>query len=634
MSQIQELLQRYWGHSSFRPQQRELVETILSGKDCIALLPTSAGKSVCFQLPSLVMPGVTLVVTPLVALMKNQVENLRKKRIWAEAIYSGLMPADIDRILDNCVYGEVKLLYVSPERLQSDLFLERFQKMNLNFVAVDEAHCVSDWGYDFRPAYLQIAKLRAFHPKVPFMALTASATALVKEDISKKLQLSNPITFKTSYLRSNIHYVVRLSYDKENQLITMLQKVRGSCIIYVKSRKKTEELAQHLNRHGISAIHYHAGLEMNQRDRQQQEWLQNRVRVMVATNAFGMGIDKPDVSLVVHWELPTNLEAYYQEAGRAGRNGLASYAVALYQPQDLTDLTKSFTDNYPPLQEIQRVYQAIANYLALAEGSGLGESYSVDPFVLSQRYTIPEKTVTAAFQILQHIGLLQLNEAFWEPSKFIFTLDNTQLYDFRLRNQKYDSILKALFQLYGLTAFNQATAISEAKLSTICKIPEQQIKQQLQLLHAAKVLYFTPQPSGTGITFLTPRKDVKQLGMYVKKYDFLKERAKSQLQEIINYIQNDSTCRQKQILSYFNEENLTDCGICDVCLEKKQPPIPLEQYITFVLKNLAHTNFSARELIQGQNQRQQKAIAKAIETLLDQEKISLEPNGKLQLLKT
>jgi ATP-dependent DNA helicase RecQ len=632
MSQIHKILEKFWGHKSFRPQQQEIIESLLANEDSLALLPTSAGKSVCFQIPALVLPGVCIVVTPLIALMKNQVENLRKKRIWAEAIYSGIHPNDVDRILDNCIYGQVKLLYVSPERLKNELFLERFAKMNVNLLAVDEAHCVSDWGYDFRPSYQEIHKLRDFHPKVPMIALTASATAEVTKDIIAKLKLKNPKIFKSSFARTNIHYLVRPTFDKEQQLLSILQKQAGSVIIYVRNRKRSKDLAEWLQREGHSAAYYHAGLDMPTRDQQQQLWLHDKVRIIVATNAFGMGIDKPNVRLVVHWDIPDNLEAYYQEAGRAGRDGLPSYALVLFQPKDVKELRTKFAETYPSMEDVQRCYQAMANALSLAEGSGYEQTYAWNPTDMAQRYSIDEKKLRASSKMLQYMGLIQLNEAFYEPSKMKFVVNNTTLYDYRLRTAKHDVILKSLFQLYGADAFEHQTFITETKISSLAKIPEATVKQQLLELNAAKIIDYTAQNFSPSITYLTPRKDAKIIGKNDKIYHFLKDRAWSKLNDMLDYLQNEITCRQQVIVSYFNESDFADCGICDVCLERKQVKLAIEPFVNFILSNLRHQSFSAKELAHGLSPRQQKALTQAIEQLLENQQIEFNKIGKLALI--
>ncbi|MBA9076464.1 RecQ family ATP-dependent DNA helicase [Rufibacter quisquiliarum] len=570
MADIHQILKQYWGYETFRPGQEEIITSVLKGQDTLAILPTGGGKSVCFQVPALAQEGVCVVVSPLVALMKDQVENLRKRGISAAALHAGQPERERDLILDNCVYGTTKFLYVSPERLQTELFLERVKRMTVNLLAVDEAHCISQWGYDFRPPYLEIAKLRELLPQVPVLALTASATEAVKVDIQEKLQFKEPQVFQQSFARKNLSYSVLPTEDKEGRLREILQKMPGTAIVYVRNRRRTVELADWLKRQGIKAAAYHAGLPFQTRTAAQTDWIQDRVRVIVATNAFGMGIDKPDVRLVVHLDLPDSLEAYYQEAGRAGRDGKYSYATVLLGPEDVSLLIRKTEEAYPPLETLKRVYQALANFYQLATGSGAFQSFDFDLAEFSRTYQLSPVEAHYALKQLEGEGLLQLNEGFYSPSKVSFLLGHNELYEFQILNETLEPLIKGLLRLYGGEMYTGFVKISEAGLAKHLNQPEKAIRQQLQHLHQRKVLVYEPQHDGPQVQFTAPRVEAASLPLDQKRLNQFRERALQKAQAVVGYMQNVQQCRTQQILAYFGEKSTENCRICDYCLAEKK----------------------------------------------------------------
>ncbi len=565
----EQILKQYWGYDAFRHSQKEIVESILQGKDCLALLPTGGGKSVCFQVPALIMEGVCIVISPLIALMEDQVTQLKKRGVRAEAIHSGLKRTEIDILLDNCVYGDVKLLYVSPERLLTEIFIERFKRMKVSFVAIDEAHCISQWGYDFRPSYLKIAAIREGR-KIPFLALTASATAEVKKDIVANLQMKQPSFFQRSFARPNISFAVRHTESKEKKLLEVLQKIPGTAIVYVRSRKSTRDLAQWLIKQKISATFYHAGLDYNDRKKRQTEWQQNKVRVMVATNAFGMGIDKDDVRSVIHVDIPENLEAYYQEAGRAGRDGHKSYAVMIYHESDVAALESKVNQSQPTLEYLKKVYQALSNYYQLAEGAGMNESFDfgIEEFCL--RFGMRPFTVYPALRKLEEAGLIQLNESFYSPSKLHVAVDKVRLYEFQVANVKFDPIVQAILRLYGAELLSSFMVISESQIAKAIKTSETDAVALLHQLDQLKIILYLPVSFKPQLTFITPRQDAARLPI---DNQWLEERRKlvfSKMKAMIGYVTDDHQCRQWTMLDYFDEKNYSTCEACDVCLAKKK----------------------------------------------------------------
>lgn len=541
---------------------------MLQGKDTLALLPTGGGKSICYQIPGLCKDGICLVISPLIALMKDQVQQLVKRNIPAAALFSGLSHQEMERLLDNCTYHQVKFLYISPERLFNEQFLLRLMALPINLIAIDEAHCISQWGYDFRPAYLKIADIRAHFPNTPMLALTATATREVSKDIQEKLHFKNPEIFTASFSRKNLSLVVRTSADKEKECLKILQKLPGSAIIYVRNRKKTQELASLLNTHKISSEFYHAGLNLEERSKKQDLWIQNKIRVMVTTNAFGMGIDKPDVRLVIHWEMPDNPEAYYQEAGRAGRDGLKSYAVLLYQPNDKNNQLKLFALTYPEINVIKKIYQALANFYQLAAGSEISTSFDFDIIHFCNTYKFDYLITYNCISILAREGWLYLTESVYIPASFKVMVDKVQLYDFQLKNPTLEPILKILLRTYQ-GAFQDFVYVHERKLADFLGLSTEKIKQQLQYLSKVQIISYRPQKDKPQLQFLRERVGMRDFYIDRSRYLFLKNRAKLRMETLFRYIETNQ-CRMKSLVQYFGEISASPCGICDDCLSRKE----------------------------------------------------------------
>jgi ATP-dependent DNA helicase RecQ len=565
----EQILKQYWGYDTFRHSQKEIVETILQGKDCLALLPTGGGKSVCFQVPAIMMEGICIVISPLIALMEDQVAHLKKRGVNAVAIHSGLKRSEIDFLLDNCVYGKVKLLYVSPERIQTDIFIERFRRMKVSFVAIDEAHCISQWGYDFRPPYLLIAKIREDR-RIPLLALTASATADVKRDIVAKLEMKSPAFFQRSFARPNISFAIRRTENKDRKLLDVLNKIPGAAIIYVRSRKSTRDLAQWLERQKISSTFYHAGLDYHERKKRQANWQEGRVRVMVATNAFGMGIDKANVRCVVHMDLPENLESYYQEAGRAGRDEKKAYAVVIYHDSDVATLESKVNQSLPSLEYLKRTYQALANYFQLAEGAGLNETFDFSLEGFCQRFNLRVSSAYPALKKLEECGLIQLNESFYHPSKLHVTVDKLRLYEFQVANSKFDPVIQTLLRMYGAELLSSYIEVSEIQIAKALKISEPETAVLLNQLAQLKICDYAPASSNAQLTFLTQRQDANKLPIDNQWLEARRQLVLFKMKAMVSYVTNGLQCRQWTLLDYFDEKNYETCGVCDVCLTKKK----------------------------------------------------------------
>ena len=499
--QAQEILKQFWGYDNFRPLQTDIIQSVIDGRDTLALMPTGGGKSLCFQVPALMSDGICIVVSPLIALMQDQVLQLKKRGISAIGIFSGMHKNQIDIALDNCIYGDIKFLYVSPERLQTKIFIERAKQMKINLLAIDEAHCISQWGYDFRPPYMKIAEFRKLIAPVPMIALTATATEEVKTDIVERLEMNNPQTFQQSFARANLSYSAFKEDDKERRLMKILQNVQGSAVVYVRNRRRTQEISDLLNKYNVQATFYHAGLNATERTKRQESWIRNQVRVIVATNAFGMGIDKPDVRTVVHLDLPDTLEAYYQEAGRAGRDGEKAYGVALFNQSDIDGLEKNVQQSYPPIELIRRVYQCLGNLFQLAVGAGEFASYDFDLVEFQRRFDLPPTDTYFALKILEIQGFLQLSEGFKNTSKVMLIVDNRQLYDFQLRNPKYDSFIKLLLRMYGGELFGTFLNISEANIAKAYSIPVKEIEAWLLILEKFDILIYDKQKDKPQLTF-------------------------------------------------------------------------------------------------------------------------------------
>jgi ATP-dependent DNA helicase RecQ len=563
-----EILKQYWGFEAFRPLQEDIINAVVKGNDVLALLPTGGGKSICFQVPAMLQEGICIVVSPLIALMKDQVENLKAKNIEAVAIYAGMGKREIDILLDNCIYGKIKFLYLSPERLLSELVRERISYMNVNLIAVDEAHCISHWGYDFRPAYLQIKKLRELHPKVPVIALTATATQRVREDIAEKLELGDPQIFIKSFARKNLSYVVFDLEDKYKKLIDVVTNVPGTGLIYVRNRRETAEIALFLNRNGISADFYHAGLERSERSKKQDSWKQGRTRIIVATNAFGMGIDKADVRFIVHLDLPESLEAYYQEAGRGGRDEKRAFAVLMANTSDQVALKSKYTDSFPSVEEIKKVYHNLGNYFQLAYGAGEGLNFDFDIADFCKRFSSSVIKTLAALKFLEHDGYITLSENIFLQSRILFLAGNEDVYRFQIENAGYDPFIKTLFRSYS-GMFDQYVKIRENDIAQRLGISYHDVVNLLNKLQEQELLSYLPQTDQPQLQFLRSRVDFIHLDIDVKYIELRKKVQADQINAVLDYVRNRS-CRTVKLLAYFDELHAAKCGICDVCLEEKK----------------------------------------------------------------
>ena len=619
----EQVLKKYWGYDYFRPSQAEIIQAILQRKDVIALLPTGGGKSVCFQVPALLLDGSCLVVTPLIALMEDQVNQLKHRGIAASAIHSGMSKSEIDIILDNCAYGKVKFLYLSPERIQTELFQVRIEKINVNLIAIDEAHCISQWGYDFRPSYLQLKVLRELKPEVPMVALTATATIEVCKDIAEQLEFRNSLQFQNSFARPNISLVAREAENKEKLLLQILQKVRGSSIVYVRSRKATEKLAQWLNTKALLATFYHAGLTHQQRMVNQQNWISGEVRVIVATNAFGMGIDKADVRTVIHMDIPETLEAYYQEAGRAGRDGKKSYAVIIFHPLDIKNLRDKVTQGQPGVQELQTTYQALANYFQLAEGSAMGESFNFDMIDFVKRYQLTPISTYVSLKKLEEQGLIQLNEGFYRPSRLHFWVDKKRLYEFQVANAHFDPLIKGILRLYGAEVFSSFVNISESQISRLVKWTVQETKIALVQLQKMQFLQYEEASDTPQITYLTPRQDANHMSLDIKRLKERRDLALFKMESMIKYATQNHQCRTQYIQSYFGEHTFGSCGVCDVCLEKrkKENQVEVKDYHDQVLALLHQKPMTSDELELAVNPDDHELFIEVIREMLDDNEI-------------
>ncbi|WP_299707408.1 ATP-dependent DNA helicase RecQ [uncultured Pontibacter sp.] len=632
MQDIHHILKTYWGYDQFRPLQEDIIRSVLDGQDTLALLPTGGGKSICFQVPAMAMEGLCLVITPLIALMKDQVEQLKKRGIPAVAIFSGMNRREIDIAMDNCVYGNIKFLYLSPERLQTELFQERVKRMKISLLAVDEAHCISQWGYDFRPPYLQLAELRETLPDVPVLALTATATEQVRQDIQEKLAFKKQNVFVKSFARSNLSYSCLYTEDKVGRLLEILQRMPGQAIVYVRSRRQTVELAHFLQSRRIAAGAYHAGLKFEERNKAQQAWIEDRVRVIVATNAFGMGIDKPDVRLVVHLDLPESLEAYYQEAGRAGRDEKYAYATLLYGPSDTKDLLQKVTESHPSIELIRRVYQCLANYYQIAVGSGFMGSFDFDLAAFAKNYKLKTLETHHAIKRLEGEGYVQLNEAYYSPSRLYLLLDNMALYEFQVANAEHDALLRLILRLYGGEAFTTFVKVSERKLAEYLKKPEQEVRRKLEYLHKLQVLVYEPQHDAPQLVFTATRLDAANLPLNHKKLDQLRERAKQQAKEMAHYVETGDRCRTSLLLEYFGELFDKSCRICDYCLaqRKKEREGQEQQALRQKLLTLVQSQtLLPKELVQQFEAKHAETVTELLRELVDTGLLRYSDSGKL-----
>ena len=560
-----EILKQYWGYDSFRGIQEEIIKSIGEGRDTLGLMPTGGGKSITFQVPALAKDGLCIVITPLIALMKDQVQNLRKREIKALAIYSGMTRQEILTALENCIFGNYKFLYISPERLDTDIFKQKLRAMKVNMITVDESHCISQWGYDFRPAYLKIADIRELLPGVPLLALTATATPDVVQDIQSRLKFREKNVFRMSFERKNLAYIVRKTDNKTAELLHILRRMPGSAIIYVRSRRRTKETTELLTHEGITADFYHAGLDNAVKDIRQKRWQDGECRVMVATNAFGMGIDKPDVRLVIHLDLPDSPEAYFQEAGRAGRDGEKAYAVILYSKSDKVTLHKRIPDTFPDKDYIKKVYEHLQYYYQMAMGDGLGctKEFNLEEFCRKfKHFPVP---ADSALKILTQAGYIEYTDEQDNASRIIFTIRRDELYKLREMGNETEALVQTILRSYtGL--FTDYAYISETALSLRTGLTRQQIYNVLMSLSKRRIIDYIPRKKTPYIIYTRERVELNHLHISPAVYEERKERYEARIRAMVDYVTSETACRSRMLLRYFGEKNENNCGQCDVCL--------------------------------------------------------------------
>ncbi len=623
---LHQILLKHWGFSSFRPLQEEIIQSVLDGKDTLALLPTGGGKSLCFQVPALALDGICLVISPLIALMKDQVDNLKKRGIPAEALHSGMHADEIGIVLDNCRFGNIKLLYVSPERLRSEKMVEALKRMNVNLIAVDEAHCISQWGYDFRPPYLQIAAIRQLMPGTPVMALTATATPKVVKDIQRRLEFRKENVFQKSFERKNLTYLVLKEEDKLKRLVKILSKVKGPGIVYVRNRRHTKEIAEYLQKNNINAGFYHAGLDHKTRILRQTEWIREEKRIIVSTNAFGMGIDKPNVRVVIHLDLPDSIEAYFQEAGRGGRDEKRAYAVLLYERADVIDSRHNLALSFPELQTIRDVYQALGNYFQLPVGMGKDLPFDFDLADFAEHYNFQPVIVFNCLKFLEKEGFVMLTEGLHNPSKVFIKAGKEELYRFQVEHEPYDHFIKTMLRSYsgilsGFITFNEKELARRTNLSVETTL------KSLKHLEKLKILDYIPQTDKPQVIYLQERLDTRDLTISPDNYKDRLNDAEKRLEKMIGYAESTSKCRSQALLAYFGECQTKRCGKCDVCIERNKVSLNEMEFdnIIGMIKPLLKSKPSTlEELIAAADPVSEDKVIRAIQWLADNEKITVD----------
>jgi len=626
-AQTRAILQQYWGYPSFRPLQEDIVDSVMAGRDTLALLPTGGGKSICFQVPAMAMDGLCLVITPLIALMKDQVAHLVDKGIPAAAIYSGMHPDALELAYNQAAYGRLKFLYVSPERLQTETFIEALRKMKVCLLAVDESHCISQWGYDFRPPYLKIADIRPYMPKTPVLALTATATAKVVDDIQLRLGFKAKNVFQSSFERKNVTYNVFHEADKYGVLRRKLEAMKeGSAIIYVRNRKRTQVIADWLNSVGISATFYHAGLDAKTRDDRQDLWMKGKVKVISATNAFGMGIDKPDVRLVIHMDLPDSIEAYFQEAGRAGRDLKPSEAFLLVSPADIKKLEEDLTQSFPELDRIKLIYNALGNFFNIPVGAGENVSY---PFVIgdfANRYGFSIVEVFHTLKILEKEGFLLLSDSFDEPSKVMIKASRDDIYGFQVNNPQYSELVKLMLRSLPGVMTDFVKINEETMAKKIGTSPEKVI-EQLKKMEAYNFLSYAQRDDKPQVLFLSEFVDTRHFGLSKENYYDRKKDAEERVKAVVDFVNNDEECRSTQLLRYFNEKTKKTCGRCDVCLKKARHQLTyntIEEKVQSVMREAPQP---LKEVLTQCSEYDEAKVLDAIRFLVDNGILQLERDG-------
>lgn len=654
MGNIHSILKEYWGYDQFRPLQEDIINSVLAGHDTLALMPTGGGKSLCYQVPTMATEGTCLVISPLIALMKDQVEALRKRRITAYAIYSGMSRKEVINVLKIVTESNCKFLYVSPERLETSLFREYLPGMGISLIAVDEAHCISQWGYDFRPPYLRIAKLREELPGVPVLALTASATPDVQLDICERLtpevdklkssqvnmSTNQPVNlstgwkvFRQSFERPNLSYSVFNVDSKINKIVEIIKKVPGTGIVYCKSRKRTQEVSELLQLHGISSDHYHAGLMQEERSRKQEDWIQDRIRVIVCTNAFGMGIDKPGVRTVVHADPPDCLENYYQEAGRAGRDGKHSYAVLLYDQKDLPELQALASQRFPSIDDIRTVYQSLANYLQLHTGDGEGQYFDLEMSTFLKNFKLDGHTALYSLKALEQDGWLSFNEQVFLPATIGFNATKEALYGFEKEKPQHEPMIKSLLRAYeGI--FDRAVPVSEKVIANFLRRDVEEVKKELATLHQAGIIIYKPQKDNPQVLMLRPRIKTEEIRIDMVAFYKRKQRFLERVQQMMRYVNEKGECRSRMLAVYFGDESVKDCGVCDNCLRKKQTPLTKEEFDSLhhrILNLVKYESLSPAMLLEKLNGVGKEKAWKVIEFLQAENKIEMDRTGLIKL---
>ena len=630
MPSAKDVLKKYWGYDSFRPLQEEIIDAIVAKEDTLALLPTGGGKSICFQVPALMLDGVCIVISPLIALMKDQVENLLKRGISATYLHSGMKRRELNVELENMANGKYKLVYLSPERIRSDVFRAYLKETDLSFIAVDEAHCVSQWGYDFRPDYLEIKQIREIRHDVPVIALTASATSQVMKDIQKELELIDTRIFSKSFHRPNLSYVVLNEENKYERMLRIMDRIQGSGIVYTRSRKATVTVASFLQRSKVSADHYHAGLSNEDRIRKQEAWTKGRTRVMVSTNAFGMGIDKPDVRFVIHFEAPDSIESYYQEAGRAGRDGEESWCVLMNGPWDHDEAQTRFQLQYPAKEVVSQIYNALCDYLKIAFHTGEGSVYDINIEDFTSKFGLKLSTVAAALKLLERMGYLKVSEGVYIPAKVKFMVSKTDLYDFQIKNSKFDDLIKAILRTYG-GVFSFYVTVRSQQLAEILRVPKAQIEKQMLFLASREIIDYLPARDTPFVAFILPR--TPQLKFNTGFVLQTKERSYDRLKTMFEYVDADK-CRSRLIREYFGEIVVEDCGKCDHCRKLEQKRNKKETFTKLagrISEELASgpLNINALVAAVGDHGIEGDMVVEAIEDLIDRGWVTTGDSGEL-----
>jgi len=624
-----EILKQYWGFSQFRALQEDIILSVIAGFDTLALLPTGGGKSICFQVPALCIGKLCIVVSPLIALMKDQVENLEKRGIRAGMIASTIQQLEVEILLDHAINKELQFLYISPERLSTERFKEFLNQCEVGLIAVDEAHCISQWGYDFRPSYLEIAEIRKIKPLVSIIALTATATSEVCDDIEMKLRFKNGKRFKKSFSRSNLAYVVRTTENKYGQALNILKKIPGCSVVYVRNRKRTREFSEWLNKQGIMSSYYHGGLDGNTRSLRQQLWIDDKVRVMVCTNAFGMGIDKPNVRTVIHLEPSDSLEAYFQEAGRAGRDEQKSWAVLLSDSADKDEMENRFNVQFPGFDFIKSVYNLIGNFLQIPVNSGEMQYYDFDLITFATRYQLKPNICLNAIKFIEKEGLFTFIENNYAPSKIIFMVDKEAIYQFEFQHPLYESFIKTILRSYGGT-FHDFVSIKESEIAERAGIKIKEVIEKLNYLNKNGIITYRPFKDKTQLFFNMERQHPDRLPLSLKNYEQKKENARKRMETMIQYTTNNKVCRSIQLVSYFDEENPIKCGKCDVCLAENKSTSKLNSKIeTYILNELKNNKIKIQDLLNKINL-EEKIALEIIKNMIDKSAI-YEINGEISL---